>query len=99
MVALDTSHRFGITELHQSSILFVFPNLITVTSRRKQVSGFLERGTLHRSPLWYVIVLFDTVVLSNPSNVGKNSAKRRSLLTGSAYGLVALGEQFASPTM
>src|SRR5262249_3825633 len=61
--------------------LLVFPNLIAVATRRKQVSGFLERSSIlpvvhHFGP--HFIILPDTVVLSNPGNLGKHSTKRRA---------------------
>jgi hypothetical protein len=57
----------------------VFPNLIAVATRRKQVSSFLKRSSIlsiaqHFGP--HFIILPDAVVLSDPSNFGKHSAER-----------------------
>src|SRR6185312_3739764 len=61
--------------------LFVFPNLITVATRREQVSSFLKRSSIfaiaqHFGP--HLIILPDAIVLSDPGNLGKHSAKRRA---------------------
>jgi hypothetical protein len=69
----------------------VFPNLIAVATRRKQVSSFLKRSSIlsiaqHFGP--HFIILPDAVVLADPSNFGKHSAERRAhnlLLTSHTF--------------
>ena len=71
----------GEEELRQLPALLVFPDTIAVATRCKQVSSFLERSSIlpvaqHFGP--HFIILPDAVVLSDPGNLGKHSAKRRA---------------------
>src|SRR6516225_4497527 len=59
----------------------MFPNLIAAAIRRKQVSSFLERSSIVRVAQYFgphFIILPNTVVLSDPGNLGKHSTKRRA---------------------
>jgi hypothetical protein len=75
------ARRFCRMELRQLPALFVFPNLIAVATRRKQVSSFPQCGSVlsvaHHFGAHF-IVLSDAVVLTNPGNVRKHSTKRRA---------------------
>src|SRR5262249_41895319 len=78
-------------KLAKRADLFVFPNLIAAAIRRKQVSGFLERSSIVPVAQYFgphFIILPDTVVLSNPGNLGKHSTKRR------AHNLLLAGHTF-----
>ena len=59
----------------------MFPNLIAAATRRKQVSSFLERGSIVPVAQHFgshFVVLPDAVVLCDPGNFSKHSAKRRA---------------------
>jgi hypothetical protein len=59
----------------QVRALLVFPNLVAAAIRRKQVSSFLERSSIVPVAQYFgphFVILPDTVVLSDPGNLGKH---------------------------